>query len=334
VSDDNRKDPWLGEAGSEPNTSDADSLPVWERGLIEKLALGLFKEQRKTRRWGIFFKSLTFAYLAAIFVVLMPDGPDGSVSLGKGSHTALINIRGVIADNTDANADNIISSLRSAYKDKNTKGIILRINSPGGSPVQAGYINDEILRLKEKNPDIPVYAVITDICASGGYYIAVAADKIYADKGSIVGSIGVLMDGFGFVGAMDKLGVERRLITAGSSKGFLDPFSPVKEKDQQHIKTMLGNIHQQFIDTVKQGRGDRLKQDKRLFTGLVWTGEQSVTLGLIDDLGSSSYVAREIFEAEKIVDFTRREQVLERLIERLGVTIANTFSGISAGQLR
>lgn len=241
------------------------------------------------------------------------------MSLGK--HTALVEVEGVIADDSNASADNVITGLRAAFKDKNTQGVILRINSPGGSPVQAGYINDEIVRLREQYPDVPLYAVITDICASGGYYVAAAADKIYADKASIVGSIGVLMDGFGFVGAMERLGVERRLLTAGEHKGFLDPFSPARQEDIAHVQGMLKEIHQQFIATVQKGRGARLKESDDLYSGLMWTGEQSLEMGLVDALGSSSHVAREVIGAENIVDFTPHANYLDRFAERIGMAL-------------
>jgi len=308
----------------------------WERGLINRLAFASLNEQRRARRWSVFFKSTLLIYLTILlFIFISERGAETGIKLGK--HTALINVRGVIADNAEASADNIISSLRSAFENKQTAGIILRINSPGGSPVQAGYVNDEIARLRELHPDIPLYAVITDICASGGYYIAAGADKIFADKASVVGSIGVLMDGFGFVGAMDKLGVERRLLTAGENKGFMDPFSPLKESDVQHVKGLLSSIHNQFIEVVKKGRGERLKDDDRLFSGLMWTGEQSVDLGLVDELGSSSYVAREVIGQERIVDFTLRPDYLQRFADRFGVAMAKvltTFTGVGQGGLR
>ena len=305
----------------------------WHQDVINRLAFASLNEQRRTRRWNIFFKSLMFAYL--FLILLMFYVPDDATTgkLKPGKHTALVEINGVIADNTNANADTVITGLRDAFKDKDTAGVILRINSPGGSPVQAGYINDEIKRLRDLHPKTKLYAVVTDVCASGGYYIAVAADEIFADKASIIGSIGVLMDGFGFVDGMKKLGIERRLYTAGESKGFLDPFSPAKQGDVDHAKSLLGGIHRQFIDVVKAGRGQRLKEDKRLFTGLVWTGEESVELGLIDGLGSSSYVAREIIEAEDIVDFTPKETLFERFADRLGVTMANVLL-TSIGQPR
>jgi len=292
--------------------------------IVNRLAFAALNEQRRTRRWNIFFKGLFFAYfLVILLMIYLPV--DSSSKLTTGKHTALIEINGVIADNTEANADSIITGLRNAFDDRNTVGVILRINSPGGSPVQSGYVNDEIVRLRDENPEIKVYAVVTDICASGGYYIAAAADEIYADKASIVGSIGVLMNSFGFVDAMKKMGVERRLYTAGENKGILDPFSEVKPEDVNHVKGMLGNIHEQFIDVVKKGRGDRLVESKDIFSGLFWTGEQAMELGLVDSLGSSSYVAREVIQAENIVNFTPRQNYLERFAERFGVAMANTM---------
>ncbi len=309
----------------------------WEREQLEKLMNSTLNEHRRTRRWGIFFKLLTFAYLITLLVVMVPD-KFSSVPTKDGGHTALIEVKGVIAAGEPAGADSVITGLRAAFEDKDTKGVILRINSPGGSPVQSAYINDEITRLKEKYKGISVYAVIVDVCASGGYYIAAAADEIYADKGSIVGSIGVLMNGFGFEQAMSKLGVERRLLTAGEHKGIMDPFSPMKEGEQAHIQGMLDQLHQQFIDAVKRGRGDRLKDDEKLFSGLCWSGEESVKLGLADGLGSSSYVAREIIGAEKIVDFTPAENLFEKLAQRVGVGMAGTLARMSgldwAPQLR
>jgi len=319
--------------GSQESGQDKD----WNQDIINRLAFAALNEQRRNRRWNIFFKSLLFGYLFLIlFMVYMPGNVD-KTKLNLGKHTALIEVNGVIADDADASADNIISGLRNAFKEKNSVGVIMRINSPGGSPVQAGYINDEIKRLRDKYPQKKLYAVVTDICASGGYYIAVAADEIFADKASMIGSIGVLMNGFGFVDAMNKLGVERRLYTAGQSKGFLDPFTPSKKSDVDHVTGMLGTIHRQFIDTVKQGRGQRLKDDPRIFTGLVWTGEESMELGLIDGLGSSSYVAREIIEAEEIINYTPRDTFFERFADRLGATFASSLSqvlGLKQNSLR
>jgi len=300
----------------------------WERKLVQKLAFSALNEQRRARRWGIFFKFLMFAYLLTLLVLWFPDPLGQSGLKPAGEHTAVIDIKGVIADDAEASADNVISGLRDAFDDAGTKGVVLRINSPGGSPVQAGYINDEIRRLRKKHPKIPLYAVVTDMCASGGYYIAAAADKIYVDKASIVGSIGVLMNGFGFADAMAKLGIERRLMTAGEHKGIMDPFSPVSEFDKSHIAKLLKTIHQQFIDTVKQGRGDRLKQDDLIFSGLFWTGEESIKLGLADALGSSSYVAREVIKAEELVDYTYEEDVFERLAKRIGAGAASSMAAI------
>ncbi len=289
----------------------------WEREAILKLANASLNEQKKARRWGIFFKLLMFFYLFGIIWLYSPKNWKPVSGIGK-AHTALVELKGVIASDSEASADAVIASLRRAFEDEQSKGVILRINSPGGSPVQAGYINDEIKRLRKKFPQKPLYAVITDICASGGYYVAAAADKIYADKASLVGSIGVLMNGFGFVEAMKKVGVERRLITAGEHKGFLDPFTPIKPVEMEHVKNMLKEIHQQFINTVKEGRGSRLKQNDDIFSGLIWTGEKAIDLGLVDALGSSSYVAREVIGAEDIVDYTNREPYFEKLAKKLG----------------
>lgn len=308
------------------NVSDKNNKEEWQADVISKLAFAAVDEQRRARKWSIFFKALFFVYLLVLFITAMSSS-DGASNLGKASeHTALVEVNGVIADGAEASADNIIQGLRAAFKETNAKAVILRINSPGGSPVQAGYVYDEIKRLRSKHKEKKVYAVISDMCASGGYYIAVAADEIYADKASIVGSIGVLMNGFGFTKAMDKLGVERRLYTAGTSKGFLDPFSDVKPSDKEHIQTLLGTIHKQFINTVKEGRGKRLVDDEKLFTGLIWTGEESVALGLTDGLGSSSFVAREIIEAEKIIDYTPRPNYLDRFADRIGLAMASILS--------
>jgi protease-4 len=296
----------------------------WERKALEKVALAAVQEQRRARHWSIFFKLLLFIYLfALLFIALGWTGKKDGTSSGK--HTAMVELRGVIGPESPASADNIVTGLQEAFKDKRTQGVILRINSPGGSPVQAGHINDEIRRLREKYPNIPVYAVVEDICASGGYYVAVAADHIYVDKGSIIGSIGVLMDGFGFTGLMDKLGVERRLLAAGKNKGFLDPFSPIREDQQKYAETMLDEIHQQFITVVRQGRGKRLKETPDLFSGLLWVGTRSVELGLADGLGSVDYVARELIKAEEIIDFTPRENIAERVARRFGAAMAETL---------
>ncbi len=301
----------------------------WEQNLIKDLALSSLKEKRSARRWGIFFKFAFLAYLIGVLVAIVsPLDKDALESVTK-EHTALIDVEGVISADSKASADDVVTALRDAFEDKKTKGVILRMNTPGGSPVQSGYINDEIYRLKKKYPDIKVYAVISDVCASGGYYIAAAADEIYADKGSMVGSIGVLMNGFGFENAINKVGITRRLYTAGDHKGFLDPFSPPKEEDIEHAKSMLKNIHQQFINVVKKGRGDKLKDDPLLFSGYVWTGEQAVKLGLVDKLGSSSYVAREVIGAEHIKDFTVTESFMDRFAKKMGASMAAKIAEIS-----
>ncbi len=298
--------------------------PNWEQELLTRLAFASLVEQRRSRRWGIFFKFGIFLYLVAVALLYLPG--DWSLYGEDEKHTALVDINGVISADSDASADKVVAGLRDAFKDDNTAGVILRINSPGGSPVQSGYINDEIGRLRRKHPKIPLYAVIGDVCASGGYYIAVAADEIYADKSSVVGSIGVLMNGFGFVAAMDKLGIERRLLTAGEHKGLLDPFSPLRDEEVGHLRSLLTELHGQFIDAVKKGRGDRLKSSPDLFSGLVWTGEKSVSLGLVDGLASSGKVAREVIGAKKIVNFTRQRDYVERLAERLGTSLAVKLS--------
>ena len=294
----------------------------WERKVITDLAGASLKEQRRSRRWGIFFKLLTFAYLVVLLVMFV--NPDLSTNKLTSKHSALVDLSGMIAEGELASSDNIVTALRSAFEDKNTAGVILRINSPGGTPVQAGYIYDEITRLRKEHPDTPLYAVISDMCASGGYYVAAAADKIFADKASIVGSIGVRMDNFGFVDAMEKVGVERRTLTAGKNKALLDPFLPVDESVNEHMQSLLHDIHQQFITAVKNGRGDRLKTEiDDLFNGLIWTGEQSVKLGLIDELASSGHVAREVIGEEDIVNFTVTDNIIDRLAKRLGATMAS-----------
>lgn len=304
---------------ADPQSND----PQWERGVLEKVALAAIREQRAARRWGMFFKMMVLLYLFSLLFIGM--GWIGRHDALPGSHTALIDITGVISPASQASADKIMGGLQAAFKDKNTKGVVIRINSPGGSPVQAGYIYDEIKRLRGLHPEIPLYAVVEDICASGGYYIAAAADRIYVDKASIIGSIGVLMDGFGFTGTMEKLGVERRLLAAGENKGFLDPFSPIQEQQKAHAETMLGDIHQQFITVVRQGRGKRLKETPDMFSGLLWVGQKSIELGLADAMGSLEYVAREIVKAEDIVDFTLQENFAERFARRLGAATAETL---------
>ncbi len=307
--------------------SEPEKTGNWEREVLEKLALSAVREQRTARHWSIFFKLLGFSFLfILLFLALGWIGNRGIPIPGK--HTALVELNGTIAAD-QTSADQIIKGLDAAFEDSNTKGVILRINSPGGSPVQAGQIYDEIKRLRTKYPNIPLYAVVDDICASGAYYVAAAADKIYVDKASLVGSIGVLMDGFGFTGTMQKLGVERRLLTAGENKGFLDPFSPENPQQVAYAKTMLEEIHQQFIKAVRDGRGSRLKETPDMFSGLVWTGQKSIELGLADALGSTDYVARDVIKAKDIVDFTPQEGFADRFAKRFGVAMGKTMNPLA-----
>jgi protease-4 len=293
----------------------------WERDVLEKLAMSAVQEQRRARHWGIFFKLLTLGLLFFILFIFMGWAGKSESALNTGKHTALVDMQGVISADSAASADNLIPSLQDAFKDKDTQGVILRINSPGGSPVQAGQINDEIRRLRAKYPAIPLYVVVGDVCASGGYYVAAAADKIFVDKASLIGSIGVLMDGFGFTGTMEKLGVERRLVTAGTNKGFMDPFSTVRPDQEEYAKQMLAQIHQQFIAVVRAGRGKRLKETPDTFSGLVWNGQTGVEMGLADGYGSVESVARDVIKAENIVDFTVKEGFADRLAKRFGAGV-------------
>ena len=319
---------------AEPEKGNDESVRErWERRVLERLADSAFQEQRRSRRWGIFFKSLLFIYLFALLFIAFPEDADKTIATD--GHTALVEVRGVIADATPADADRVIKGLRRAFGNEDTKGVVVRINSPGGSPVQAGLIYDEIRRQRDQHPDVPVYAVVEDICASGGYYIAAAADEIYANRASIVGSIGVLMNGFGFVEAMDKLGVERRLLTSGENKALLDPFSPVQESNVEHLQGMLDNIHDQFISAVKEGRGDRLAADPKLFSGLIWTGQEGVDLGLVDGLADLRHVAREVVGAEEVVDFTPRRNYLEQFARQFGGSAAQSLrEGLTDPTLR
>ena len=294
----------------------ADNDGQWERGLIEKLATAALKEQRRARLWGIFWKLLTFAYVTVLIVMAIDWKEAGEFKDGR--HTALVDIKGIIAPGTDSSAEKVALALQAAFKDKGTQGVVLRINSPGGSPVQSQSIHDEMRRLRLKYPAIPLYVVVEDLCASGGYYVAAAADKIYVAKGSIVGSIGVRMDNFGVVGLMEKLGVERRLLTAGKNKALLDPFLPLEESHRQIAVDLIGEIHAQFIAAVKAGRGKRLKETPDMFSGLIWSGAKSVELGLADGLGGLDYVAREVIKAEDIVDYTQKENLAEKFARRFG----------------
>ena len=284
------------------------------------------REQRDARRWRIFFR---LAWLL-LFILVIATVWNGGVKADKAlaaRHTALVNLRGVIDADGDASAEKINDSLDAAFKDGATVAVILRINSPGGSPVQAGMINDEIKRLRGEFPDKPLYVVVDEVCASGGYYAAAAADQIFVDKASIVGSIGVLSDGFGFTGTMEKLGVQRRLQTAGKNKGLGDPFSPESDEQKAHLQTMLDEIHRQFIKVVRDGRGKRLKESPDLFSGLFWTGAQSIELGLADGFGTVDSVARDVVKAEVVVDYTEKQSISERVARRLGASIGSSFVG-------
>jgi len=295
--------------------------------LIEKTMLQLGLEQRRSRRWGVFFKVLTFSYLFILLFIMADSFGDKKVGDAE-TYTALVDLRGVIAAGEEANADFLVTGLRAAFEAEGTKAVILRINSPGGSPVQSGYVYDEIKRLRVLHPDTPLYAVISDIGASGAYYIAAAADQIYADKASLVGSIGVVASGFGFVETMEKLGVERRLYTSGKNKAFLDPFSEEKDSEVQFWNGVLNKTHEQFIAKVKEGRGDRLHIDEDTFSGLVWNGEQALEKGFIDGLGSSGYVAREIVGEAEIVDFTPQPDPFERFTKTLGIAAGNAMASV------
>lgn len=312
---------------SETRVATESEKASWEQKTLEKLVFATLEEQRARRRWGIFFKALGFAYLLVVLVAVVDWGVGAEQ---QERHTAMINVTGVIDAKGLASAEHVISALNSAFKEKNAAGVILRINSPGGSPVQSGLISDEIIRLRRAHPDKPLYAVVEDMCASGGYYVAAAADRIYVNKASIVGSIGVLMDGFGFTGTMDKLGVERRLLTAGDNKGFLDPFSPQAPQQRAHAQVLLNDIHRQFIEVVKQGRGKRLKETPEMFSGLMWTGAQSVELGLADDYGSVDSVARDVLKAEKVLDYSIKDNIAERFAKRLGAgAVGSLWQGVA-----
>jgi protease-4 len=306
--------------------------------VLEKLALRALDEQRRARQWNLMFRLMWFALVLLIFAAVMgwigkPDKETVAAGAG-GRHTALIELEGIIAPGTKASADRMIKALDRAFKDSGTQGVVLRINSPGGSPVQAGYINDEIRRLRGRYPATPIYVVVQDLCASGGYYVAAAADRIYVDKASLVGSIGVIMNGFGFTGAMDKLGIERRAYHAGANKDFLDPFAPENPEQKEHAQRMLEDIHQQFINVVRQGRGKRLKETPDIFSGLIWTGEQSVQLGLADGYGSLESVARDVIKAEKVVDYTPEEGLFASLSRQMGTTFGESLGTAAAEAMR
>ncbi len=294
----------------------------WEKNALREIALAGLKEQQRARRWGIFFKLLGFAYVLIFIIMLSSSNISEPTSITQ-KHTAIVKLSGGILPGEPAAADNIIEGLQDAFNNKNVEGVILEINSPGGTPVQAAMIYDEINRLRELHKDTPIYTVITDICASGGYYVAAATEQIYANKSSLVGSIGVRLSSFGFTGTMDKLGIERRQLTAGENKAMLDPFSPRNKKAEAHMTKLLGSTHQHFINDVKAGRGDRLKNNPNLFSGLIWNGEQSLELGLIDDLGSSDYVAREVIGQKRIVDYSYQPDFFEQFAQKVSASVVN-----------
>ncbi len=299
--------------------------PSWERATLERIALRALDEQRRARHWSTLIRLLWLAFLFLVLAAALGwIGGGAKEPARSGRHTALVDLRGVIGVESRASADRMIEALNAAFKDRHTVGVVLRINSPGGSPVQSGYINDEIRRLRAKYPNVPLHVVVQDLCASGGYYVAVAADKIFVNKASLVGSIGVIMSGFGFTGAMQKLGVDRRAYTSGENKDFLDPFAPENPAQKAHAQQMLEEIHQQFIKVVREGRGKRLKDSPEIFSGLVWTGERAVALGLADGFGSLDSVARDVIKAEKVVDFTPEENYFEQLSKRLGTSAAES----------
>jgi protease-4 len=307
-----------------PIKTDVTQESGWEREIIEKLALAAVTEQKRARRWGIFFKSLIFVYLFAMLGIAIYPTIKKDLGVDSKYHTAVIDVVGIIAEDKDSNAADIIESLRDAVKDKNTKGIILHSNSPGGSPVQSAYVYEEIRNIKKEHPDLPVYAVVSDICASGCYYIASASDKIFVNQSSLIGSIGVLMEGFGFVDGMQKLGVERRLLTAGAHKAMLDPFSPPKADETKYMQGLLDQVHQQFISAVKAGRGDRLKETTDMFSGLV-------KLGVADGFGNDDYVAKDIIGAEKLVDFTHQGSLIDKIAGKLGASFGQAIGSLIEG---
>jgi len=311
-----------------------DASPQWERAVLEKVALKALEEQRRARQWGAIFKLLWFILAFMVLSAWVgwigrPDR-DSLAASSSGKHTALVDLDGVIGPDGRTSADRINRALQRAFKDSNTQGVVLRINSPGGSPVQSGEINDEIRRLRAQYPGTPLYVVVQDLCASGGYYVASAADRIYVDKASLVGSIGVIISSFGFTGAMEKLGIERRAYTAGDNKDLLDPFAPENPAQREHVQKMLEEIHRQFIDTVRKGRGTRLKETPEIFSGLIWTGEKSIELGLADGFGSLESVARDVIKAEKVVDFSPKDTLFEQLSDRLGTRVGEAFARAAA----
>jgi protease-4 len=316
---------------SEPTQQNIETSSAhWEKSVLEKVALSAIEEQKRARRWSNFFKLLTFLYLAVVLYHVFIPGFGTQTTSSGGDHTAVIDIIGMITEDSESNASRISQGIRDAAEDKGTKGIILRMNTPGGTPVQSAYIYDEIRQIKREHPDMPIIAVVSDMCASGGYFIAAAADEIYVNKSSLIGSIGVLLNSFGFVDTMKKLGVERRLITAGAHKGILDPFLPMQADERNHVEQVLSTVHQHFIDAVKAGRGDRLQNDPRLFTGLFWSGEEGVKLGLADGFGTVRSVAKQIGE-DNLVNFTPQENLLDRLSGKFKVALQLAMQEYTSG---
>jgi len=313
---------------------DSDSTPTSSthknsEAIVQRLAFAAINEQRRSRRWRIFFIILTFIYLTPVMLLTIELNDltlPGKAKKDDEKHTAIVKLTGIIASGDEAGSENIIAGLQDAFDDEDTAGVILEINSPGGSPVQSADIYDEIKRLRSEHEDTPLYVVVNDIAASGGYFVAAAADKIYVNKSSLVGSIGVRMDSFGLVELIEKMGIERRLLTAGEHKGLLDPFLPENELQTEHLQTMLNQVHKHFIEAVEQGRGERLHKNPDLYSGLIWTGEEAIKLGLVDDYGSSEKIARDIIKHEEMVDFTPRELLIDRLADRVGASFAQTFN--------
>ena len=321
---------WSKSSGDKSKAMSESNRPEWR--ILENVASASIIEQRKARRWGIFFKLLTFGYILFFILTLMPNSKQ--ITQTAYDHVGIVYIDGIIAADTVANANTVVAGLRKAFASTSSKAVIVAINSPGGSPVQSGYINDEIFRLRDIYPDKPIYAVISDLGASGGYYVASAANSIYANKASLVGSIGVISAGFGFQKFIDDFGIERRVYTSGENKAFLDPFSDVNEKDIDFWETVLSYTHQQFIDVVKKGRGTRLIDDPKIFSGLVWTGEQALAKGLIDGLGSAGYVAREVIGIDDFVDYTIEPNPFESFVKRIGASFANGVISVMSSNLR
>ncbi|MDF9391585.1 MULTISPECIES: signal peptide peptidase SppA [Methylococcus] len=321
---------------STPQSSTEPARPSsgWDRELLEKLLLEALVEQRKARRWSLAFRVFLVAAIGLGFILAFKPLAQGGLTAPSKAHTAVVDVIGTIAEGGEIDADTIIEGLREAAEAKGVKGIVLRMNTPGGSPVQSAYVYDEIRRIKKEHPALPIYAVVSDLCASGGYYIASATDRIFVNPASIVGSIGVIMNGFGFVGTLEKLGVERRVMTAGDHKAILDPFGPVDPAEKQHVQQLLNAVHQQFIAAVKAGRGDRLKDRPEIFSGLVWTGAEGIELGLVDAVGELHQVAETVIGAKEIVNYSHRETLLDRVIRQLGTSVETALTKLATSSPR